>query len=159
MILRGILERSLGGFICIRGYAKLSELAKLSRPNDQYQRSLVDKHRQDLEGYLNKREYVFFPEVTLSYTLNPEQDNIKLSVSNELLSLSESKGKTLSIKQFNKSYASKSDNRDTDLIRIVTIDIFDILADGLFQRIDGNHRLSAAENLDASITIFKHPTA
>jgi nucleoside 2-deoxyribosyltransferase len=157
MILRGILERSLGGFICIRGYAKLSELAKLSRPNDQYQRSLVDKHRQDLEGYLNKREYVFFPEVTLSYTLNPEQDNIKLSVSNELLSLSESKGKTLSIKQFNKSYASKSDNRDTDLIRIVTIDIFDILADGLFQRIDGNHRLSAAENLDASISDIQTP--
>ena len=95
LILRGILERSLGGFICIRGYAKLSELAKLSRPNDQYQRSLVEKHRQDLEDYLNKREYVFFPEVTLSYTLNSELDNISLSTSNELLSLSDSKGKTL----------------------------------------------------------------
>jgi len=31
MILRGLLERSLGGFICIRGYAKLSDLAKLLR--------------------------------------------------------------------------------------------------------------------------------
>jgi len=157
MILRGILERSLGGFICIRGYAKLSELAKLSKPNDQYQRNLVEKHRQDLEDYLNKREYVFFPEVTLSYTLNSEQDNISLSTSNELLSLSEVKGKTLSIKQFNKSYASKSDKRDKDLIRIVTVEVIDTFGDGLFQRIDGNHRLSAAEKLDAAISDIQTP--
>ncbi|MCK9397016.1 MAG: hypothetical protein M0Q44_15670 [Methylobacter sp.] len=157
MILRGILERSLGGFICIRGYAKLSELAKLSRPNYQYQRDLVKKHRQDLEDYLNKREYVFFPEVTLSYTLNPDLDNISLSPSNELLSLSDSKGKTLSIKQFNKFYASKSDKRDKDLIRIVTVEVLDILGDGLFQRIDGNHRLSAAEKLDVSTSDIQTP--
>ncbi len=157
MILRGILERSLGGFICIRGYAKLSELAKLSRPNDQYQRNLVEKHRQELEDYLNKREYVFFPEITLSYTLNPDQDNINLSVSNELLNLSESKGKTLILKQFNKSYASKSDKRDKDLIRIVTVDVLDLLGNGIFQRIDGNHRLSAAEKLDDLSSDIKTP--
>ena len=49
MILRGILERSLGGFICIRGYAKLSELATLSksvsRRADSRQQSAA--HTQD----------------------------------------------------------------------------------------------------------------
>lgn len=157
MILRGLLERSLGGFTCIRGYAKLSDLAKLSQPNKDYQRDVDEKHLQELEAYLDKREYVFFPEVTLSYTLNSLQDNISISSSNELLSLSSPKGKILGIKQFNKSYASGTDRRNKEQIRVVTLDIDDSRSVGLFQRIDGNHRLKAAEKLEASKSDIQTP--
>jgi nucleoside 2-deoxyribosyltransferase len=156
MILRGLLERSLGGFICIRGYAKLSDLAKLSQSNS-YQREIDQKHLEELEAYLDKREYVFFPEVTLSYTLNSKQDNISISPSNELLNLSSPKGKVLGIKQFNKSYASGTDLRNKEQIRVVTLEIDDRRGLGLFQRIDGNHRLKASEKLDASKTDIQTP--
>lgn len=148
MILRGLLERSLGGFTCIRGFAKLSDLAKLSQSNHNYQRDVDEKHLHELEMYLDKREYVFFPEVTLSYTLNAQQDNITISTSNDLLTLAATKGKILGVKQFNKDYSSKTDSRNKDQLRIVTLDIDDVRGLGLFQRIDGNHRLKAAEKLD-----------
>jgi hypothetical protein len=157
MILRGLLERSLGGFTCIRGFAKLSDLAKLSLSNRNYQRDVDEKHLHELEVYLDKREYVFFPEVTLSYTLNAQQDNITISPSNDLLTLAVPKGKILSIKQFNKDYASKTDSREKDQIRIVTLDIDDVRGLGLFQRIDGNHRLRAAEKLDDFKTDIQTP--
>jgi len=111
MIFRGLLERSLGGFTCIRGYAKLSDLAKVSKPNEQYQRDLVPEHKEDIEAYLDTRESVFFPEVILSYTLNPEQDNFTIVGTSELLSTSSSVGKKVSLKQFNKSYSSGKDSR------------------------------------------------
>lgn len=157
MILRGLLERSLGGFICIRGFAKLSDLAKVSKPNDQYQRDLVPKHREDLEKYLDARENVFFPEVIMSYTLNAGQDNIVISGTAEMLSAADSKNKIIKIKQFNKEYASAIDRRQKELVRVVTLEIDDALSTGLFYRIDGNHRLSAAELVDADKVNIKAP--
>ena len=44
MILTGILERSLGNFTCLRGYASLKELAKISEANETYQRALNKQH-------------------------------------------------------------------------------------------------------------------
>ena len=40
---KGLFEISLGGFACIRGYAKLGDLAKASNADD-YQRDLLSKH-------------------------------------------------------------------------------------------------------------------
>jgi nucleoside 2-deoxyribosyltransferase len=148
MILRGLLERSLGGFVCIRGFARLSDLAKISIPNDQYQRDLVPRHKADLEKYLDARENVFFPEVIMSYTLSEIRDNIVISGTAEMLGATDSKNKIIKIKQFNKSYVSAIDRRQKELVRIVTLEVDDFLGMGLFHRIDGNHRLSAAENVD-----------
>ncbi|MEM5548672.1 hypothetical protein [Pseudoalteromonas fuliginea] len=147
MILRGILERSLGGFICLRGFAPLNELAQISKPEKSYQRELVEEHRKDIEDFLDSREYVYFPEITLSYSINAQLDNIKLSTSSDLLDLGSVKDKVVKANQFNKPYVSKSDQRDQDLIRIVTIEIDDDKGLGLLNRIDGNHRLSASENV------------
>ena len=157
MIIRGLLERSLGGFICIRGFAKLSDLAKISIPNDQYQRDLVKKHKEDLEKYLDARENVFFPEVIMSYTLNEIRDNIVIAGTAEMLGASDSKNKIIKIKQFNKSYASAIDRRQKELVRIVTLEIDDLQGTGLFHRIDGNHRLSAAESVDADKVNIQAP--
>lgn len=161
MILRGLLERSLGGFICIRGYAKLGDLAEISKPNEQYQRDLVPSHKKDLEKYLNARESVFFPEVILSYTLNPSVDNIALSATAEMLTSSSSIGKNVTITQFNRSYASAKDSRQKEWVRLVTLEINDTYlgldAPSLFNRIDGNHRLSAAKEVDADKADIQAP--
>lgn len=149
MILRGLLERSLGGFTCIRGFAKLSDLAKISKSNVQYQRDLAPKHKKDLEEYFDARQNVFFPEIILSYTIDRSQDNIHMSGTAEILEIGDKKNKLLKFQQYNKNYASTKDSRHSEQIRIVTLDVEDSKCIGLFNRIDGNHRLSAAESVAA----------
>lgn len=38
MKLKGVMEFSLGGFLTFRGYAKLGEIARISKPDESYQR-------------------------------------------------------------------------------------------------------------------------
>lgn len=69
MILSGILHTSLGGFTVIRGVAPLGELARCSEFNPEYQRTLIDTHKAEIERFLADRQYLFFPEVILSASL------------------------------------------------------------------------------------------
>ncbi|MFZ1575705.1 MAG: hypothetical protein WAT36_10825 [Chromatiaceae bacterium] len=69
MILSGILHASLGGFTVIRGVAPLGELARCSEFNAEYQRNLIDTHKEEIERFLTDRQYLFFPEVILSASL------------------------------------------------------------------------------------------
>ena len=69
MILSGMLHSSLGGFTVIRGVAPLGELERCSEFNPDYQRSLIEAHKADIERFLADREYLFFPEVILSASL------------------------------------------------------------------------------------------
>lgn len=149
MIIRGILERSLGGFICVRGYAPLNMLSKISKSNLTYQRDLDKNHCKELGVFLGGLEYIYFPEITLSYTLNEQLDNIKLSSGASLLELSSPKGKVVVAKQFDKAYSSSKDQRDKELIKIVSFEIDDDKGLGLFNRIDGNHRLNASEHIES----------
>ena len=66
MRLEGLLEESLGGFVCIRGYAPLGDLARISEADDSYQRNLIDEQREHIVHFLENKEYLFFPEVILS---------------------------------------------------------------------------------------------
>ena len=70
MILRGLMEQSLGGFVCIRGYAPLGELARVSHADLDYQRDLIKTHRETVIRFLRNRKNLFFPEVILSCRLN-----------------------------------------------------------------------------------------
>ncbi|WP_228152475.1 hypothetical protein [Acinetobacter sp. ABNIH27] len=78
MIIRGILEYSLGGQLCIRGFAPLGELARLSQPDESYQRAYIQDREQDLQNYLKNEEYLFFSEIILSlevkHTIKNEGD-------------------------------------------------------------------------------------
>ena len=47
MEIAGILEYSLGGFLTVRGYAKIGDLAKISIPDKDFQRELIPEHRDD----------------------------------------------------------------------------------------------------------------
>ena len=67
--LKGIFDISLGGFPCIRGYAKLGDLSKISKPDEGFQRDLITKHKTEIENFLKDSNYLFFPEVILSCSL------------------------------------------------------------------------------------------
>jgi len=69
MILSGILHTSLGGFTVIRGVAPLGDLARCSEFNARYQRNLIDTHKAEIERFLGDRQFLFFPEVILSASL------------------------------------------------------------------------------------------
>src|SRR5688572_10081003 len=70
MILRGLMDQSLGGFVCIRGYTALGDLARVSHPDLDYQRDLIKTHRDTIIRFLRNRQNLFFPEVILSCLLN-----------------------------------------------------------------------------------------
>jgi len=70
MILSGILHTSLGGATVIRGVASLGDLARCSRFDSAYQRNLIETHRNEIERFLTDRQFLFFPEVVLSASLN-----------------------------------------------------------------------------------------
>ena len=67
--LSGILEYSMGGFLCLRGFAPLKMLSAISRANPEVQRDLIVKHKGEMAEFLNAGEYRFFTEIILSTNL------------------------------------------------------------------------------------------
>ena len=144
MIIQGILDNSLNGQLCIRGFANIKELARSSKADYTYQRNLIE--RTDITDFLETQEYLFFPEVILSYKIkhrfNPKKDvplkaiqsgnNYKSVINGDQLYV-----KTISLKDgFSKD------------ITVVTLVVNDS-TDKPFHRIDGNHRLEAAEKSES----------
>lgn len=165
MILRGLIDRSLGNMVCIRGFAKMGDLARVSKADESYQRDLIIEHKEEILKFLYKRETLFFPEVTLSYGID------ELPVILEKFKYS---NKELKITAKTSQYKNKQDARGVSTMQIATVDITATeilenksnLVDGnigfentillgntstsitiskIFNRIDGNHRLSAAD--------------
>jgi len=75
MILQGVLDRSLGNFVCLRGYARLGDLYQISAPDPSYQRDLISHQQKRMEKFLDDGEYLFFPEVILGTSLNEDRSN------------------------------------------------------------------------------------
>lgn len=151
--LSGILEYSMGGFLCLRGFASFKMLSAISEPNPEVQRNLIAQHQGEMAEFLNGGEYRFFPEVILSLNLTDgrsEFDKIDLFHS-ELRS-----GQT-----WNKSIGgfqiSISQNVTKNVVnafdpspRLDRINIAHLKFDEKehrITRIDGNHRLSAAASV------------
>ena len=67
--LSGILEYSMGGFLCLRGFADYKTLSRVSKENPDVQRSLIEEHKGEMAEFLNRGLYRFFPEVVLSVSL------------------------------------------------------------------------------------------
>ncbi len=138
MRLEGLLEESLGGFVCVRGYAPLGDLARTSESDPDYQRNLIEEQREEIVHFLENKEYLFFPEVILSYTLNYDFAT-GVSGINPIQEIRERRSFASNVDgikfRSNKSGAHK-----------VIIDIKEsyLKQNNPFFRIDGNHRLSAA---------------
>ncbi len=161
MIIRGILDRSLSNQICVRGFARIKELARISKADKSYQRALRDKQKKDISNFLTEEEFLFFPEVILSLKLKYDLTKPKAKTSKTPTQLIESR-KTfnsnvhkISIKPIIKKNNKVFDVSETNEITIVEIHIDDgelnqLISDDKhpFHRIDGNHRLSAAEQIE-----------
>lgn len=142
MIIQGILDNSLNGQLCIRGFANIKELARLSEADYSYQRGLLD--RSDISDFLENQTYLFFPEVILSYKFKYK--------------FSDKKEAPLKLIQECKKYKSNVSGDNTEIsvtyikpkdINALPVKVAELKLDESiekpFHRIDGNHRLNAAE--------------
>lgn len=159
MIIRGILDRSLSSQICIRGFAPIKELARISVADYSYQRNPIYKQQQEIATFLDNEEYLFFPEVILSLKLRKDMTILKgkdsrLSPIQELETNNKfnSNVDKFSLRVKQQKYASSRDIRNKESLDLVELNLDDeylrtLIKDNRhpFHRIDGNHRLKAAE--------------
>lgn len=152
-VFNGAFAPSIGGFLTVRGYARLSDIAKCSFADDNYQRDLKPGHVDEIKKFFEDGEYLFFPEIILSVQLDvdyekdgaPDRDPFQLIQAGEAF---RSNTNGLDIKP-------RKARSSSDLTRYeITV------PDGqkLFKRIDGNHRLSAFEAMeDVEFDRFEAP--
>ena len=75
MIIRGLLDSSLNGQICMRGFAPIKELARISKADYAYQREPLLEQEETIREFLDTEKYLFFPEVILSYKMKHSFDD------------------------------------------------------------------------------------
>lgn len=166
--LNGILQYSMGNFLCLRGFTSFKMLSSVSKPNDEIQRELIEKHKGEMAKFLNDGEYRFFPEVILSVSLTDGKS--------DFYTLEEFHSQLLSGKTWNKkignidfSVSQKSFKTLSGTLNPLSeekINICSITLDekeNLITRIDGNHRMSAADevttdfNVPYCLLLFRNP--
>lgn len=167
--LSGILEYSMGGFLCLRGFASFKMLSAISEPNPEIQRELILGRTEELGQYLNSGEYRFFPEVILALNLTDGTSEFDvLSQFHEELQSGNTWNKHIGDFEF-----STSQNKTKNVLgpfsplpKIDRINITHLKFDESkhkLSRIDGNHRLSAADNVEQDfqtpfcLLIFQNP--
>src|SRR5450432_4112510 len=72
MKLKGVLDFSLGNFLCLRGYAPMGVLQDISEPPKDIQRIPKDERLKEIGEYLKRGELVFFPEIILCACLHDQ---------------------------------------------------------------------------------------
>lgn len=144
--LSGILEFSMGNFLCLRGYADYKYLSSISKENEDVQRELIEEHKGEMATFLNSGEYRFFPEIVLSVPLltgdNFEEVRAFLTAVNNKTKWSKKLG-DIDISIFNHEAG------DNNRIAHITFDETKIK----LNRIDGNHRLSAASDVTSTFKV------
>lgn len=145
--LSGILEFSMGNFLCLRGYVDYKTLSCISEENKDIQRELLEKHKGEMTAFLNSGEYRFFPEIVLSVSLLTCDNHSEVS---DFLTA------VIGKKEWNKKLGDinisifNHDAGDKNRVAHITFDETKIK----LNRIDGNHRLSAANDV---VSDFKVP--
>lgn len=151
MRLRGILDFSLGNFLCLRGFAPMGLLQDISASPQDIQRMPKDVRLKEVGDYLRKGEMVFFPEVILCASLHDGDVTSDLAVAFfEKVKMGEpARGGPFAGGIRINSVVNKS--RGSDDIRAVKFFQTAILSvSGAlrqpFARLDGNHRLAASKD-------------
>jgi len=150
MKLNGMLSRVLDNYLCLRGIAHIKALAEISEINPDIQRNLIEEHKHEMKDFLERGEYSFFPEVVLSMNTEANDNSFE-----ELLRKVDSVDNGFKSKVGNVKINFKADkNKRFDERRKVKVAQFEFTTDTVkLSRIDGNHRLSAAEYLTNDILI------
>jgi hypothetical protein len=143
MKLTGMLSVIMDGYLCLRGVASIKDLDDISKIDPKIQRDLLKKHKEEMRDFLESGEYVFFPEVILSMSVGVSDDKDDYEEFVGIVNTDE--------KGFNKKVGSikvnfrADENKLTDGRRKVKVAQFEFSnSDVTINRIDGNHRLSAA---------------
>lgn len=150
--LSGVLEFSMGGFLCLRGYADYQTLAKISKENPDVQRSLIEEHKGEMADFLNNGQYRFFPELVLSLSLitlpqaTPKEYTDVEEFFNAMRSRTSWRSKSIGDYNISVFY---HDAGDKNRIAHITFDDNAVK----LNRIDGNHRLSAADSVNGIFTV------
>ena len=110
MVIRGILDNSLSGQLCIRGFTPIKELAKISCADYNYQRNPIEG-REDIITFLETETYLFFPEIILSYKIR--HDSVKKPNDNPLRAI-----------QSGNKYKSNKDNVEIRIKKFLVQDNF-----------------------------------
>ncbi len=157
--LSGILQYSMGGFLCLRGFASFKLLSAISEPNPEVQRELIDTHKGEMAKFLNEGEYRFFPEIILSLNLTDgNKDFEELDLFHTKLQSGDTWNRSIGGVHFSISQnVTKNILSNLDpLPRVDRINIGHIKFDEKtikLTRIDGNHRLSAADEVTTDFVI------
>ena len=141
MRLTGVIEYSLGGFITIRGYAPLADIAKCSKA-EEFQRRLIPEHKEELRTFFQRNQNLFFSEVVLAHTLKYDFNaDGAVSGTNPLEDIRNKRDFTSNIDQI--KFKPLSQEVGKNKVVSITIDDRWLEEEQPFSRIDGNHRISA----------------
>jgi hypothetical protein len=149
MKLKGILDFSLGNFLCLRGFAPLGVLQDISTAPEDVQRVPEDARLREIRDYLLKGELVFFPEIILCACLR--DDDVTSDIAATFFARVKT-GESFKIGHFDNGVTISSvvkQSRGEDDIRAVkffqtaTLSFRGKLSRP-FARLDGNHRLTAS---------------
>lgn len=159
MIFRGVLERAFGNILCLRGYARLGDLAAVSKSDENYQRSVDVEHIDDVVKFLNGGQYTFFPELILGASLS------NLGLSEKEIESFYGVVDTGEAFKFNRlfdigisTFVKKYSNVDCPRYITASIHNIDRIAYRKpFSRIDGNHRLEAVEKAKDQVKLYSTP--
>jgi hypothetical protein len=143
--LRGVMTDILGGFLVVRGFAKLSTLAARSEADTAgYQREFVPGHLSEIQAFYERGENLFFPEVVLSLELrvNFNKDGVTADAPLRLIrqgTTFKSNENGVSVKPTKTRTANDYTNANIML---------PASAGKALKRIDGNHRITAFEQMN-----------
>lgn len=153
IVLRGLLENVLGNYPCIRGYATLGDLAKISKTDESFQRDIIPEHKEAITSFYEMGKNVFFSEVILALNINNGNVNFTHDAMAQdiLIKDSEIKGALIELTaNQSKLMDQNTDNPKTLRNVALRLDTDFSLQNKPFVRIDGNHRLQAAEDSNES---------
>lgn len=141
MKLTGIIENVFRGITIFRGYATLRTLAKLSA-STSYQRDRDIDRIKSIKEYIENSSYVFFPELILGWQLDNLEAIRKIKEEENTSSITLNNGIKIKKAKFRFKALAAGEEPKT---KVVTIEIPDTFAEVIFNRIDGNHRLSVVD--------------
>ena len=143
MKLTGIIEEVFRGVTIFRGYATLRTLARLS-VSTSYQRDKDLGRIEAITNYIKESSYVFFPELILGWQLDNHDALRKIKEEDNTSGISLDNG--IKIKKAKFRFKSLAAGEEP-ITKVVTVEIPNTLQDKIFNRIDGNHRLSVVDKI------------
>jgi len=145
MKLTGIISTIMSDFLCLRGVASIRQLADNSQSWLDVQRTLMQDHREKIAEFLKKGNYKFFPEVILTLNLEENDSQKFLDFKEAVLS----PGRGVHRQKIGNSLINISVDwkplvdGEHKKIKIANLELGE---SSKLYRIDGNHRLAAAND-------------